>query len=320
MARTRKSKTKLYFEFIPFICLYKLLRLMPLKTAYWLSRSLFILIYHIDRKSRTRSIQHLLHSGIAKDTKDAKKISYSMFKHGGKLMTEFVKVDQNISKIDISFAGDLKVVDRLLMSGKDNTPAILVTAHYGNWEVSGRFWTEYSGIDLLTVVRPINNPLINKHIVKMRSNKKHKIISKQNSMKHMLKALHSNHSIAILSDQHASSTEGVETVFFDQPARTHATAALLHLRTGVPIAPMVLRCKNQLFHYEGDFSEIIQYEPTDDKEKDIAAVTQMYTSALEKLIRKDPSQWLWTHRRWLNKNREQADYISDVRVYIDVDI
>ena len=303
-SRKRKSKAKLYFEFIPFICLYKLLRFMPLKAAYWTSRSLFILIYHIDYRSRTRSIQHLLHSGVAKDTKTAKKISYAMFKHGGRLMTEFVKVDQNISKVDISFTGDLKVVDRLLMSGKDNMPAILVTAHYGNWEVSGRFWTEYSGIDLLTVVRPINNPLVNKHIIKMRSNDKHKIIPKKNSMKHMLKALHSNHSIAILSDQHASSTEGVKTVFFDQPARTHTTAALLHLRTGVPIAPMVLRCKNKLFHYEGDFSEMIQYETTDDREKDIAAVTQMYTSALEKLIIKDPSQWLWTHRRWLNKNRK----------------
>ncbi len=301
--RRKKSKVKLYIEFIPFVFLYKLLRLMPLKAAYWISRFTFILIYHIDSKSRTRSIQHFQHAGIAKNTEEAKKMSYAMFRHGARIMTEFVKVDQNISKINISYTGDMTVVDRLLESGENNITAILVTAHYGNWEVSGRFWTEYSGRNLLTVVRPVNNHLINSYITKMRSNNKHRIISKKDSLKHMLKALNSKQSIAILSDQHASTTEGVKTVFFGHPARTHASAALLHLKTGVPIAPMVLRCKDKLFHYEGDFSGMIEYKPTDDKSKDIATVTQMYTTALEQLIRKDPVQWLWTHRRWLDINR-----------------
>ena len=301
--RRKKSRVKLYLEFIPFVGLYKLLRLAPLRFAYWISRAVFALIYHIDSKSRNRSIQHLQHTGIAKDIEEAKKMSRIVFRHGARLMTEFVKVDQNISKINISYAGDMTVVKRLLESGEDNIPAILVTAHYGNWEVSGRFWTEHSGKNLLTVVRPVNNPLINNYITRMRSNDKHKIISKKDSLKHMLRALNSKQSIAILSDQHASSTEGVETMFFGHPARTHASAALLHLKTGVPIAPMVLRCKDKLFHYEGDFSELIEYKPTDDKAKDIATVTQMYTTALEKLIRKDPTQWLWTHRRWLNINR-----------------
>ena len=301
----KKSKVKLYLEFIPFVCLYKLLRLAPLKVAYWISRSVFVLAYHIDSKSRTRSIQHLQHSGVAKDIEEAKKMSRAVFRHGARLMTEFVKVDQHASKINISYAGDLTVVKRLLESGENNIPAILVTAHYGNWEVSGRFWTEYSGGNLLTVVRPVNNPLIDNYITNMRSNEKHKIISKKDSLKHMLRALNSKQSIAILSDQHASTTEGVETVFFGHPARTHASAALLHLKTGVPIAPMVLRCKDKLFNYEGDFCELIEYKPTGDKAKDIATVTQMYTTALEKLIKKDPVQWLWTHRRWLDINRKQ---------------
>lgn len=302
--QNKKSKVKLYLQFIPFVGLYKLLRLTPLISAYWISRAVFVFIYHLDRKSRTRAIQHLQHAGVAKDIEEAKKMSKAVFRHGARLMTEFVKVDQHVSKINITYAGDLTVVKRLLESGENNLPAILVTAHYGNWEVSGRFWTEYSGKNLLTIVRPVNNPLIDNYITRMRSSEKHKIISKKDSLKHMLRALNSKQSIAILSDQHASSSEGVDTMFFGHPARTHASAALLHLKTGVPIAPMVLRCKGKLFHYEGDFEELIEYKPTDDKGKDIATVTQMYTTALEKLIKKDPVQWLWTHRRWLDINRK----------------
>jgi Kdo2-lipid IVA lauroyltransferase/acyltransferase len=309
MTRSKKSKKtnkiKLYLEFIPFVCLYKALRLMPLKVAYGISRSVFFLLYHLEGKSRRRAIQHLMHTGVAKDIEEAKKMSYAVFKHGARLMTELVKIDQNVSKIKVSFTGNMDSVNRLLMSGENNTPAILVTAHYGNWEVSGRLWTKYSSGNLLTVVRSINNPLIDNYISMLRSTEKHKVIPKTDSLKHMLKALRSKSSVAIISDQHASSNEGVETVFFGHPARTHASAALLHLKTKVPIAVMVLRCKDEFFSYEADFSDIIEYKATDDKEKDLATVTQMYTSELEKLIRKDPTQWLWTHRRWLDINRKK---------------
>lgn len=309
MTRSKKtkntSKIRLYLEFIPFVSLYKLLRLMPLKVAYWIARGVFALLYCINSKSRIRAKQHLMHAGIAKNTKEAKKMAYSVFKHAARLMTELVKIDQNASRINISFTGNMDSVNKLLMSGENNIPAILVTAHYGNWEVSGRLWTQYSTGNLLTVVRSINNPLIDRYVSMLRSNDRHKVIDKKDSLKHMLKALRSKSSVAIISDQHASTNEGVETVFFGHPARSHASAALLHLKTGVPIAPMVLRCKDKFFNYEADFSDMIEFKATGDKEKDIATVTQMYTSALEKLIRKDPTQWLWTHRRWLDINRKQ---------------
>ncbi|MDD5596935.1 MAG: lysophospholipid acyltransferase family protein [Victivallaceae bacterium] len=302
----QKSKTILYLEFIPFVVLYNLIRLMPLKVAYYVCRSLFILLYHIDQKHLKRSMEHLMHAGVAKTPEEAREIAYCMYKHGGRLIVELAKIEQHYSKVNLTFSGNERAWKQLLGSGKRNIPAIIVTAHYGNWEVSGKFWTELAGTKLLTVVRAFDNPLIGNYVMKMRTNDKHKVIPKTDSLKYMLKALRSNYSIALLMDQHASSREGVETVFFGQPARTHASAALLHLKTGVPIAPMILRCKEKLFHYDAIFDELIEYKPTEDKEKDIQVVTQMYTSALERLIAQDPKQWLWAHRRWLNINRKHG--------------
>ena len=295
----------MYLEFISFFCFYHVIRIMPLKLVYRIFNFLFATLYYIDRKHRNRSIQHLLHAGVAKDLKDAKRLAYASFKHGGRLFTELIKMDKNFVLDNITFIGNKEAEKLLLRSGKDNMPVIIVTAHYGNWEISGKAWTEFSDRNLLTVVRALNNPLIGKYIYKIRATNKHKTIPKNNSVKHLLKVLRSHGSIAILADQHASTREGVETVFFGQPARTHASVAVLHLKTGVPIATMVLRCKDELFQYEAELSELIQYKATGDKAKDIATVTQMFTTALEKLIAKKPEQWLWAHRRWLNINRSR---------------
>ncbi len=277
---------------------------MPLKLVHRTFSFLFAALYYIDRKHRKRSIQHLLHAGVAKDLKDAKRLAYASFKHGGRLLTELIKMDKNFSPDNITFVGNKETERLLLRSGKDNMPVIIVTAHYGNWEISGKAWTEFSGRNLLTVVRSLDNPLIGKYIRKIRAAGKHETIPKNNSVKYLLKTLRSHGSVAIVADQHAATSEGVETVFFGQPARTHASVAALHLKTGVPIAPMVLRCQDELFHYDAILSEMIRYKPSGDKAKDIAAVTQMFTTALEKLIAEKPEQWLWAHRRWLNINRK----------------
>lgn len=297
----------MHIEFISFFCFYHVVRLMPVKLLYGLAKFLFATLYYIDSKHRNRSIQHLLHAGVAKDLQEAKRIAFASFKHGARLLTELIKMDKNFSLDNIMLSGNKEAEKLLLRSGKDNMPVIIVTGHYGNWEISGKVWTAFSDLNLLTVVRALDNPLIGEYISKIRAADKHATIPKNNSVKYLLKALRSHSSVAILADQHASTREGVETIFFGQPARTHASVAALHLKTGVPIAPMVLRCKDKLFHYEADLAELIQYKATGDKAKDIATVTQMFTSALEKLIAKQPEQWLWAHRRWLNINRKRRN-------------
>jgi KDO2-lipid IV(A) lauroyltransferase len=309
MLRKKKVKHKsillLYLEFIPFILVYKTARFLPLKMTHAFFKTFLKTLYFLDNKHRTRSVQHLLHAGVAKNKEEAKKIAYASFMHGARLLTELAKMEKYFSLQNVSVAGSKETEKLLVKSGKENLQVIIVTAHYGNWEISGKLWTELSGKNLLTVIRSLDNRLIGKYIYKIRTTEKHKIIPKNNSVKYLLKALRHDTSVAILADQHASTAEGVETKFFGQPARTHSSVALLHLKTGVPIAPMALRCKDELFHYEAVLADLIRYEPTGNKEKDIAEVTQKFTTSLEEIITQQPEQWLWAPRRWLNINRKQ---------------
>jgi len=304
----QKKRTKatllIWLEFIPFWFLYQAIRLMPLKMAYFFDRMLFSILFYIDRKHRTRSISHVLHAGIVKTPAEANKIAKEAFISFAKLLVEIIKMDQSFKPEMITFSSSPESYARTF--GDRKTNVIVLTAHYGNWELAGSFWATLSGYPMVSIMRPFSNPLIGKYILRGREAGNHQSISKDGGMRGLLRALKDGKTIAILADQHAGLKEGgIETLFFGQPCRTHTSPALLHLRTGVPIVPQLTRRLDDDGHFEFIMGDLIEYKPTDDKEKDLKIVTQMYTTALEKMIAKDPTQWLWAHRRWLNINRKR---------------
>ena len=299
-----KAAFMVWLEFIPFWFLYQLIRIMPLKMAYVLDRFLFQILFWIDFKHRRRAIAHVLHAGVAKTPGRARQIAQAAFLSFAKLLVEIIKMDQSFKPEMISFKSSADSYDRTF--GAHKTNVIVVTAHYGNWELAGSFWATLSGFPMVSIMRPFSNPLIGKYILKGREASNHQSISKDGGMRGLLRALKEGKTIAILADQHASVREGgLETTFFGQPCRTHSSPALLHLRTGIPIVPQLTRRLDDNGHFEFIMGDMIDYKPTDDKEKDLRIVTQMYTTALEKLIAQDPTQWLWAHRRWLNINRKR---------------
>jgi KDO2-lipid IV(A) lauroyltransferase len=286
------------------LVLYKVIRLIPIKAAYALAKFLFRGLYIIDRKHRIRSIKHLQHANAATNEAEARVMAQKAFCSFAMLLVEIIKMDQHFSMDKLSVRGNPESIKRLLESGENNQNAIIVTAHYGNWELAGSSWAEMSGIPMVSIMRPFGNPLIGNMILRNRQSSIHQLVDKDGGIRGILKALRQKKNVAILADQHAGSKEGLETIFFGQPCRTHTSPALLHLKTGVPIVTQVTRRIDDKFNFEFVVGDIIEYKPTGDNEKDIQAVTQMYTTGLEKLIKEQPEQWMWAHRRWLNIHRK----------------
>jgi Kdo2-lipid IVA lauroyltransferase/acyltransferase len=300
----QKSTIIIWLEFIPFLLLYSLVRATPLKTAYAISKVLFRLLYLIDGKHRKRAIQHIMYAGV-RDTKQAAAVlARASFSSYAKLLVEIIKSDQCYSLDKTNAVGCQRTIDKVFTRNGNNQNVILVTAHYGNWEVAGTAIAEYTGIQMASIMRPFGNPLIGELILKNRASDIHEMVPKQGGIKGILKALKKNRIATFLVDQHASNRDGgVETIFFGQPCRTHTAPALLHLKTGVPIMPQLTRRIDDNFGFEFILSDLIEYTPTDDKEQDVKNITQLYTTALEKMIAEHPEQWMWVHRRWLNFNR-----------------
>lgn len=310
MEKKKKNKILINLEYYPAAFFITLARMLPLRIAYCLGKTFFRIVYTFDFKHRRRAIQHALHSGIVETESEAKNLIKKNYSHFGKMAVEIIKIKELASDENI----ESHVVPNISRENQaefftrgQSVPAIVVTGHFGNWEMAGKTYTHFSGIPLTSIMRRLNNPKLGDFIYSNRQGQRHKTVSKDKGIRPLLAALKDKGSVAIVADQHASTSEGVETIFFGHPARSHATPALLHLKTKVPIVVGGLRRVDDNLNFEFIVEKVIKYEATGDKEKDIKEITQQYTSSLEAMIRKTPEQWLWAHRRWLDINRKNKN-------------
>ena len=112
-----------------------------------------------------------------------------------------------------------------------------------------------------------------------------------NGVREAVKYIHKNFSIALMIDQRLS--EGERVNFFGKPALTTTLPAQLALKYNLSIIPVFIeRINNSNFRLE--FSD----EITPNKFNDKIELTRKLNEILEKMIEKNPYEWIWTHDRW----------------------
>lgn len=303
MSKRKKNTILALIEFLFFIFFEKLFFFLPAKIAYKIAEFVASFAFLIDIKHRNRTIQHLLHAGVAANFAEAKKMAKANFIHFADMIVDTVKFNKILKTEDeirgtVEVTGDSEGIKNFFSAGAKNS--IIITAHYGNWEVSGILYSCITNNKVLSIVRDFDNPLLRKSIFEKRCHFGVSLVEKENSVKPLLKALKNNESICIIADQHASTSEGLNVIFFGQPARAHKSPALIQNKTKVPIIVAVCERLSPLTH-KIRVCKPIYFDP---KRSEIETV-QLYTKQLEELIRENPLQWCWTHRRWLNINRKK---------------
>jgi Kdo2-lipid IVA lauroyltransferase/acyltransferase len=171
--------------------------------------------------------------------------------------------------------------------------ALLVTGHFGNWELLGEILI-HRGVPLNALVRPLKGAL-NMRIAENRVRAGAGLIYPKGAVQETVDAISRGESVYMLLDQ-AIPTKGVFVPFFGKLASTTPAMAIAAQRTGVP-AWVVMGVRNgprMQVHIEGPIPPPPAQEGTDP----IAEHTALVTAALERVIRQYPDQWLWLHRRW----------------------
>jgi KDO2-lipid IV(A) lauroyltransferase len=305
--RSKKKTFLINFEFFFFRLAMNVVKILPLWFCFKIATLGGRLFFIFDKRHRNRTIQHLLHAGVVKTKAEAVALTSRNFIHFAKVGLEIFKCRQlmtrkNIANI-LTISGSEQSKNLFFSQTGKSESAIVICAHFGNWEAAGQGITITSGIPLLSVMRPFDNPKIGDYINSRREGHAHEVVAKKGAIRPLLVAIKKGYSIAIMADQHAGESEGVVVDFFGHPASTHSSPALLHLKTGVPILVLMPRRVSDDFKFEFILSDPIMHKPTEDKEKDIREITQKFTSEIEKSVRMYPEQWLWAHRRWLDINR-----------------
>lgn len=184
-------------------------------------------------------------------------------------------------------------LSRALEQGKG---AFVLTLHMGNGDLSA-IELARQGFPVHLVSKDFRDPRLTRYWFSLRQKNGVSILSKEKSSYNILRCIKKNEIVLFVLDQFMGPPVGVRTHFFGHPTGTAAGLALFAHKTGAPVLPGYnLR--------QGDrFKTIIEsplsFEPKgDSRAEKITALTQAYTDRLEEIIRRDPQQWLWLHRRW----------------------
>ena len=185
------------------------------------------------------------------------------------------------------------------------SPAIVVTAHFGNWELMGQAGVLRGGT-LVSVANMFPNQRLNRYITSLRERHGMMIAPREGALRSLLRALKGGRRVALVMDQNTRVSEGgVFVNFFGLPVTMSPAAAVLSVRTGAPILPAFC-----LAMPDGSYRAYARslLEPGRDGAE--AELNQRIADVTAEEIRKHPEQWLWMYRRWkyIPPGREAAEF------------
>ncbi len=274
--------------------------LPPAAASRW-AAALGSLWWTADRPRRRVAISNILRAGVTNDATEARAIGRGASRHMGMVLVESMKsalVLDDPKRLRVDIPGDVAAVledpDRGL---------IVVSGHFGNWEIAGQWLARYKPV--AGISRPMTNPRVQKLALERRQRRAFRMIPKYDpDPGRFLKLLGDGEILALLVDQHAR--RGIDVPFFGHPAKTHTTAAMLHLVARTPLTFLVCR-RMAPMTFELSLSPLIERARTGDREADVEAIVRTLNARLEEAIRRDPDQYLWGHRRWRESRGDRLD-------------
>jgi len=200
-------------------------------------------------------------------------------------------------------------ISRLLL---DPRPKIVVSAHFGNFEIAG-YVAGLLGFPGYTIARPLDNRYLDRYVNRFRRSTGQAILPKQGSAETVQRIMDEGGVIGLLGDQHAG-PKGCWVDFFGRPASSHKAVALFCLAYDAPLIVLFAIRGSRPFCFDMDVADILDPRTLPPSCRDVRWITQWYHHELEAVIRRSPEQYWWVHRRWKGTppgNRKAAEGEKD---------
>ncbi len=202
--------------------------------------------------------------------------------------------------------------DEALAAMVQGRGAILVSGHYGSFEVMGHV-LGILGHDVVAIMRPLDNAYLNRFLVKSRRMNGLTVLNKKGAMDQAVKVLEDGRLLALIGDQDAG-RKGLFVDFFGRPASTYKSIGLLAMTQQCPIVVGYTRRLGNRARYEFGVQRVIHPHEWEDRDDPLRWITQTYTTAIEEITRVEPEQYLWIHRRWKSKPRVRRRAVAPANV------
>ena len=284
----------------PFI---KILGILPRSWSRVLAIGIAQIFYLLHSRLRQVGMRNLEIAFPEKSVAERKRILRGEFTSLGRQLAEVCQFPrytrQNVEEVVVYDA--LENYEQAYALGKG---VLFLTAHFGGWELSAFAHSIY-GHWVNIVMRPVDNPYLDRLIQSYRTMHGNKTVNKDDFVRGLLGAMKAGETVGILMDTNMTPPQGVFVNFFGIPACTASGLARIALRTDAAVVPGFTIWDESLGKYRLRFDPAVELVRTGDLEADIVANTQKFTNVIESYVRQYPEQWLWVHRRW--KTRPEGE-------------
>jgi KDO2-lipid IV(A) lauroyltransferase len=280
---------------------FSILRGCPAFVIYGACRSVAFLFYLLGIRRRRITLKNLELAFPDKPKKECRQIARAAYDHFGQMIAESAMV--LAGKIDreklIRMVDGSEIEHLLELERRSDKPFLAVTGHLGNFELMSHYTGTQSIRQGNVVARQGNNRLIDDRIVTpMRQSFGNRVIYKSRALPQVVKALKRGENVGLLIDIKSNAKEGVPVQFFGKTTLAIKSSAFLQIKLDILVIPLAM-VRVGPKRYKLITDEPIQWiDNGKPLEEQIAELTQIHQSALEKMIRQYPEQWLWMHNRW----------------------
>lgn len=285
-----------WFEYAPVWLLVRVLGALPRPVARAVAIGIAKFVYVVHGRLRRVGLKNLELAFPNKSLAERQRIVAGVFTSLGRLLAEVCRFPrytrENISQVAI-YDG-FENYERANQRGKG---VLFLTAHLGGWEI-GSFMHSLHGHPLRIVVRPLDNPYVNRLVEKARTLHGNTTFGKQDFARGLLSAMKAGETVGLLMDTNMTPPQGVFVDFFGIPACTASGVARVALHTDAAVVPAFTIWDAVLRKYRVRFDPALELVRTGNDTEDVVTNTARFTKVIEEYVRRYPDQWLWVHRRW----------------------
>jgi KDO2-lipid IV(A) lauroyltransferase len=270
-------------------------RLMPLKVAQSFAKTLAFVVFHLTPIRKKVTIDNLKRAFPEKNHSEINRIAYGSYKNFVTTIVELLWFPRFTDK-KLRETVKIRNIELLYEELKKEKGAILMSAHFGNWELVAMAIGRMSGHPVTIVVQGMRNPYVGKLVNDYRCRYGNRVVDMSIAVREIIRALNEKKVVAMLGDQSAG-PEGAFIEYFGIPASTYLGPAVFSLKTRAPlIVGIVIRQKDGTYEVIGEAVDKTGIEEF--SEQNAIELTRRHVAILEKYVRLYPDHWLWQHRRW----------------------
>ena len=292
-----------YVIYLAVRCVFCVLQIVPAKDCLFLADPLLRIVSDVLRIRSDVIDENLRLAFPQLSLNERKLLRRKHWQHLLLMIHEIANANRKIHLTNwrqhIDFRNKQELVHTLL----ERRPKVLVSGHFGNFEVSGMIVGLF-GFSMFTIARPLDNPYLDDFFNAQRATYGLQMLPKQASAQAAEAKLAQGTSLVVLGDQ-AAGKRDCWVDFFGRPASTHKAIAIFGLTFSAPLVVVYGKRAPGPLNFEIGCQQIADPKQMEPRYQDVFELTQWYTSELEKIICTAPDQYWWAHRRWKKRPMRQ---------------